>query len=75
MRAAGARTSRGGYWIVAQPRRDYVDGNALRERERRGRVAQGVQGSSGEAGRLPLLPKPPGEPMRVNRAAELVAEH
>ena len=63
---------RGG--IVAQAGGRDVARNPAREQVRRVGVAQGVQRPGGETGRLPLLAEPRGEPLRVDRAAELVAD-
>jgi hypothetical protein len=49
-----------GVRVVAQPGGDDVDGNVLRERQRGGRMPQGVKRPGGDAGRLAMLPEPPG---------------
>jgi hypothetical protein len=63
-----------GLRVVPQPRRHDVDGDALRQRERRRRVPEDVERPGREAGRFPQRAELLGEPLRVDGAAERVRE-
>ena len=60
--------------VVAEPRRDDVDRDAGSQRQGRGGVAKSVQRTGRDTGCLAVARKPVGEPVGMNRPAELVAE-
>ena len=60
---------------IAKPGRDDVKRDSVRQRERRVRVPEDVKRPGQDAGRLALPPEPFGQSLRMDRAAERVAEH
>ena len=64
-----------GLRVVAKPSGDDVHGDAVGQRQGRGRVAQDVKRSRLDPGCLAVAPEPFGEPLGMDRAAELVREN
>jgi hypothetical protein len=62
-----------GLRVVTEPGRDDVDRDAGRQRQRRGPVAQDVERPGRNAGVLAVALEPVREPVRVDRATELIA--
>jgi hypothetical protein len=59
---------------VAEPSCDDVKRDAVGQRERRVRVPEDVQCPRRDPGRFAVAPEPFGQPLRMDRAAGLVAE-
>jgi hypothetical protein len=59
---------------VSESRSDDVDGDAAGQRQGRRCMSEDVKAPSGDPGGLAVAPEPLGEPLRVNRAAELVGK-